>query len=133
MKKSVVIVGAILILISISVGAMGAHALKEILSETNLTSLETAVRYQMFMGISILSLGMNYHKFRKRNFTYFYTFILLGSLLFSFSIYGLIWADYSSLFSLKKVFGPLTPLGGTLMIIGWSIFIFQFTQKEVEK
>jgi len=132
MKKSVVIIGAILILISIAVGAMGAHALKEILSVKSLNSIETAVRYQMYMGIAILSLGMNYHKFRKRSFNYFYLFILIGSILFSFSIYGLIWADYSSLFSLKKVIGPITPLGGTLMIIGWSIFIVQLLQKKDE-
>jgi len=130
MKKSVVIVGAVLIVISIAVGAMGAHALKEILSDSSLKSLETAVRYQMYMGIAILSLGLNYHKFRKRSFNYFYLFILLGSILFSFSIYGLIWADHSSFFSLKKVFGPLTPLGGTLMIIGWSIFIVQFSRQK---
>ncbi len=130
MKKSVVIIGALLIVISIAVGAMGAHALKEILSVNSLSSLETAVRYQMYMGIAILSLGMNYHKFKKRSFNYFYLFILIGSILFSFSIYGLIWADYSSLFSLKKVVGPITPLGGTLMIIGWSIFIVQFLQKK---
>lgn len=132
MKKSVVIIGAALIVISIAIGAMGAHALKEILNDKSLSSLETAVRYQMYMGIAILSLGMNYHKFRKRSFNYFYLFILSGTILFSFSIYGLIWADHSALFSLKKVVGPITPLGGTLMIIGWSIFIVELLQKKDE-
>jgi uncharacterized membrane protein YgdD (TMEM256/DUF423 family) len=111
---------------------MGAHALKEILSIDSLQSFETGVRYQMYMGILILMLGFNYHRFRKRSFKLFYTLILSGSLLFSFSIYALVWADYSLVFSLKKIFGPLTPLGGALMIVGWLVFIFQFFSPKEE-
>ena len=132
MKKGVVISGALLILIAIILGAFGAHALKEILSEKSLHTFETGIRYQMYMGIAILSLGFNYHRFRKRKFKLFYSFILLGTLLFSLSIYGLVWADYAMLLTLRKVLGPITPLGGTLMIIGWSMFIFQFIRAEEE-
>lgn len=130
MKKGVVITGAILILFSIILGAFGAHALKEILSIKSLQSFETGVRYQMYMGISILSLGFNYHRFRKRSFKLFFTLILSGTLLFSLSIYALAWADYNMLFSFKRILGPITPLGGTLMIVGWSILIFQFLRPK---
>lgn len=130
MKKGVVITGAILILFSIILGAFGAHALKEILSIKSLQSFETGVRYQMYMGISILSLGFNYHRFRKRSFKLFFILILSGTLLFSLSIYALAWADYNMLFSFKRILGPITPLGGTLMIVGWSILIFQFLRPK---
>lgn len=132
MKKGVVITGALLILFAILLGAFGAHALKEILNEKSLQSFETGVRYQMYMGIAILTLGFNYHRFRKRKFKLFYFFILLGTLLFSFSIYGLVWADYAMLLTLRKVLGPITPLGGTLLIVGWSMFIFQFVRSDEE-
>lgn len=130
MKKGVVISGALLILVAIILGAFGAHALKEILSVKSLQSFETGVRYQMYMGIAILSLGFNYHRFRKVKFKIFYSFILIGALLFSLSIYGLVWADYSMQISLRKVLGSITPLGGTLMIVGWFMFIFQFIGSE---
>ncbi len=130
MKKGVVISGALLILFAIILGAFGAHALKEVLSESSLSSFETGVRYQMYSGITILILGLNYHKFRKKKFKIFYWFILLGSLLFSISIYSLVAADYYMLFSFRKLLGPITPLGGTLMIIGWIIFIFQFINSD---
>ena len=132
MKKGVVITGALFIMFAIILGAFGAHALKEILSDANLKSLETGIRYQMYMGLSILTLGLNYHKFRKKHFKVFYAFMLSGTLLFSFSIYGLVWADTAMLFSLKKVFGPITPLGGTLLIVGWTIFIIQFLSPDKE-
>jgi len=131
MKKSVVIAGGILILVAVILGAMGAHALKEVLTDKNMASFETGVRYQMYMGLAILALGLNYSKFRKRSFKLFIGFILTGVLLFSLSIYGLVWADTVGA-SLKMVFGPITPLGGVLMIIGWLLFIIQFLTHEEE-
>jgi len=126
MKKEVVIIGAFLILISIILGAFGAHALKEILSAESLSSFHTGTQYQMYMGIAILLLGFNYHKFRKKYFKIFFWLIFIGSILFSFSIYGLSWANYTMNVSLRSVLGPITPLGGTLMIVGWIVFIVQF-------
>jgi uncharacterized membrane protein YgdD (TMEM256/DUF423 family) len=131
MKKSVVIAGGVLILFAVILGAMGAHALKDILTDKNMLSFETGVRYQMYMGLAILTLGLNYSKFRKKSFKLFLGFILTGSLLFSLSIYGLVWADTVGA-SLKKVFGPITPLGGVLMIIGWILFIVQFFVNKEE-
>jgi uncharacterized membrane protein YgdD (TMEM256/DUF423 family) len=134
MKKAVVISGALLILFAIILGAFGAHALKEVLSENSLQSFETGVRYQMYMGLAILLLGFNYYRFRKKQFRLFFGFILSGTLLFSLSIYALVWSEYAMLFSLRKMLGPITPLGGTLMIIGWTMLIVQFiSQKEIEK
>ena len=44
-----------------------------------------------------------------------------GSILFSFSIFFL---SFQSLIKLNlKWLGPVTPIGGTLLIIGWIIFI----------
>jgi uncharacterized membrane protein YgdD (TMEM256/DUF423 family) len=133
MKKGVVISGALLILIAIILGAFGAHALKEILSVKSLQSFETGVRYQMYMGLAILILGFNYYRFRKKQFKLFFGFILSGTLLFSLSIYGLVWAEHAMAIELRKILGPITPLGGTLMIVGWTILLVQFiSQKESE-
>jgi len=128
MKKSIVITGGVFILFAVILGAMGAHALKEVLTDKNLATFDTGVKYQMYMGIAILALGLNYSKFRKKSFKLFIGFIISGSLLFSLSIYGLVWADSVGA-SVKSILGPITPLGGTLMIIGWVLFIVQFTQK----
>lgn len=133
MKKGVVLTGGLLILFAIILGAFAAHALKEILSIKSLQSFETGVRYQMYMGLAILALGFNYHRFRKKTFKLFFSFILIGTLLFSLSIYGLVWADHAMVYSLRKILGPITPLGGTLMIIGWAMFIIQFVSQKEDK
>ena len=128
MKKSIVITGGVFVLLAIILGAMGAHALKEVLTDASLASFETGVKYQMYMGLAILALGLNYSKFRKNSFRLYISFIITGSLLFSFSIYGLIWADTVGA-AIKSYLGPITPLGGLLMIIGWLLFLIQFTRK----
>lgn len=50
--------------------------------------------------------------------------IIIGTLLFSFSIYGLC---LSSAFGKKwKWLGPITPLGGLLLTLGWTLLAFTF-------
>lgn len=125
MKKSVVIVAGVLIMLAIVLGAMGAHVLKEVLSSNGFESYKTATQYQMYMGLALLILGLNYARFRKQRFKWFFGLILTGTLLFCLSIYGLVFLE-SSGSGLRRILGPITPLGGTLMIIGWLVFIFQF-------
>jgi uncharacterized membrane protein YgdD (TMEM256/DUF423 family) len=47
---------------------------------------------------------------------------LIGILLFSLSIYGLVLTPLLGV-NLKMVFGPLTPIGGLLMILGWLVLL----------
>ena len=99
-------------------GAFGAHALKKILSEEQLKSFETGVKYQMYHAIVLLVIGFNFNLETASEKYMVYSF-MLGVLLFSFSIYGLV---ISSAKNKKLTFlGPVTPLGGLLLIIGWSL------------
>lgn len=99
-------------------GAFGAHALKKILSEEQLKSFETGVKYQMYHAIVLLVIGFNF-KLETASEKYMVYSFMAGILLFSFSIYGLV---ISSAKNKKLTFlGPITPLGGLLLIIGWSL------------
>jgi len=127
MNKKTVVAGAVLIVIAIILGAFGAHALKERLDANQLTSFETGVRYQMYLGFSLVILGLNVSKFQF-GFKWVSGLLLTGIILFSGSIYGL---SLQSLFGVKMSFlGPITPLGGLLMIIGWFIFIVQLIRQK---
>ncbi|MFZ3274810.1 MAG: DUF423 domain-containing protein [Lutibacter sp.] len=98
--------------------AFGAHALKKILSEEQLKSFETGVKYQMYHAIVLLIVGFNFNLETASEKYMAYSF-MAGILLFSFSIYGLV---ISSAKNRKLTFlGPITPLGGLLLIIGWSL------------
>ena len=102
-------------------GAFGAHALKKILSDEQLKSFETGVKYQMYHAIVLLVLGFNFNLETASEKYMVYSF-MLGVLLFSFSIYGLV---ISSAKNKKLTFlGPITPLGGLFLIIGWGLLFY---------
>ena len=97
-------------------GAFGAHALKKILNDEQLKSFETGVKYQMYHALVLLIIGFNF-KLETTSEKYMVYSFIIGILLFSFSIYGLV---ISSAKNKKLTFlGPITPLGGLFLIIGW--------------
>jgi uncharacterized membrane protein YgdD (TMEM256/DUF423 family) len=102
-------------------GAFGAHALKKILSDDQLKSFETGVKYQMYHAIVLLIIGFNFNLETASEKYMVYSF-MAGVILFSFSIYGLV---ISSAKNKKLTFlGPITPLGGLLLILGWGLLFF---------
>jgi uncharacterized membrane protein YgdD (TMEM256/DUF423 family) len=102
-------------------GAFGAHALKKILSDEQLKSFETGVKYQMYHAIVLLIVGFNFNLETTSEKYMVYSF-MAGVILFSFSIYGLV---ISSAKNKKLTFlGPITPLGGLFLIIGWGLLFF---------
>jgi uncharacterized membrane protein YgdD (TMEM256/DUF423 family) len=120
MEKRYVIFGSILFCISIIFGAFGAHALKEIIPTDKLNSFEVGVRYQMFQALAILLFSINSKSFHF-NINRILFLMAIGTILFSFSIYLL---ALSSLFPFSfKFLGPITPIGGLILIISWGIFI----------
>ncbi len=127
MNKRIVISGIVLIVTAIILGAFGAHALKDILSTKSLNSFEVGVRYQMYHGIAFLILGLNAKSFNFDLRTVF-RLILAGVVLFSGSIYGL--AMQEPLHVSMKFFGPITPIGGVLMIAGWLFLLFRIIKQK---
>ena len=126
MEKRFVIIGSGLFCLAILFGAFGAHALKNILIEEKLDSFEVGVRYQMFQALSIMLIGLNKKLFGFSLKTVLFL-MTLGTILFSFSIYIL---AISSLFHVSlKFIGPITPIGGIILLISWSIFILKTIKK----
>lgn len=117
-----------MIAIAIVLGAFGAHSLKEMVSVEKLASFETGVKYQMYHGLGILILGINADKF-SFSLKPIYLLLLIGTLLFSVSIYFL---TIQELFGASlKFLGPITPLGGSLLIVGWMIFLVKILRSKV--
>ena len=102
-------------------GAFGAHTLKKILSTEQLKSFETGVKYQLYHAIVLLIIGFNFNLKVDSEKYMVYSFIL-GIILFSFSIYGLVISSAKN--KKLKFLGPITPIGGLLLIIGWSLLFY---------
>lgn len=120
MNQVALLFGSLLGLLAVVFGAFGAHALKKILNEDQLKSFETGVKYQMYHAIVLLVVGFNLELTATSEKYMVYAF-LVGILLFSFSIYGLVLSDAKG----KKLrfLGPITPLGGLLLVAGWCLLL----------
>ena len=128
MKTITLIFGAVYGLLSVILGAFGAHALKKILSVERLESFETGVRYQMYAAFFLLIVGYIL-KFDTSSQKWISIFMIAGTILFSFSIYFLSLQDY--LGANLKFLGPITPLGGLLMILSWAMLILYFAKNKI--
>ena len=113
--------------VSVILGAFGAHLLKDLLSETELSSFKTGIRYQMFHGLAILILSLNSNKFTSKLKTSL-LLMSIGTVLFSFSIYFLSTDDLLS-FSMKFL-GPITPIGGTILITSWIYLLLNIKNND---
>lgn len=112
--------GAVFGALGIIFGAFGAHALKKIFSEDQLKNFETGVKYQMYHALLLVIIGFNIKYISSYQNLLFYS-LTLGIVLFSFSIYGL--CISSALNKKLKILGPITPIGGLLLLLGWVVLI----------
>jgi len=122
MRKDILIKGGILGVIAVLGGAFGAHALKEILTPEHLASFQTGVRYQLIHAVVLLFLFLLTLKFDNKQFKIAANLIFWGVILFSGSIYILTLKNIIGLEALKFA-GPITPIGGLLIISGWIMLI----------
>lgn len=104
-------------------GAFGAHALKKVLTEELLRSFETGVKYQMYHALALLLLGTTMEPDSSLANLAGWCF-LIGTFLFSFSIYGLCLSDAKG--AKWRFLGPVTPLGGLLLVLGWGFLLGSF-------
>jgi uncharacterized membrane protein YgdD (TMEM256/DUF423 family) len=125
-------VAAVLGATGVGLGALGAHGLKHKLSAAQLENWKTAVFYQLFHAVAILSTaalcgasttnryGGNNNKQLQANDATINNYkraggsMAIGSIMFSGSIYMLCLNAGP-----KTLWGPMTPIGGIFMISGW--------------
>ncbi len=122
MNKTIFITGIGFGALAVILGAFGAHGLENLLDTEAIQTYETGVRYQMYHALLLLILANTNFVDQKGKKDIFYL-IVLGIVLFSFSIYLLATNDLTS-FDFKKI-GLLTPLGGALLILGWIVLGFR--------
>lgn len=112
MDRHWIAIGALICALGVVAGAFGAHALRAALESTgDLENWRTAVRYQVWHGLALVALapavtGLGLGRSVLAAF-------VAGVALFSGSIFGL------SLGGPASVLGPITPLGGLLLIGAW--------------
>ena len=111
----ILIIGALLGFFSVAFGAYSEHGLRPKVSDEEFRMLMTAIRYNQVHALIISVLGLitlpssflNNHLFRRSGFLF-----ILGTILFSFSIYSSVGLQIPSL-------QYLTPVGGITLMVSW--------------
>jgi uncharacterized membrane protein YgdD (TMEM256/DUF423 family) len=109
--------GAISGFFGVALGAFGAHALRETLSEKAMSAYQTAVHYQFIHALALVGLGLWCAQFPSQNAQWAGLGFSIGIVLFSGSLYAL------ALTGIREL-GMITPLGGVAFMVGWITFAF---------
>lgn len=128
MERKIIATAAFLGLTAIILGAFGAHALKNYLTPEQLISFETGVKYQMYHALFLLFLGLSTVFLTDKTKKLMYWLVVLGVAFFSGSIYLLTTKNVTGIDF--KFLGPITPIGGTLLITAWGILLVKVLNKK---
>lgn len=103
--------------LGVGAGAFGAHGLSSYLAQHDLVNtFETAVRYQVYHALALFVAAWAAEKWPGFLPTWAGYLFLTGIILFSGSLYLLV-------FTRVRWLGAITPLGGLAFLTGWA-FIF---------
>lgn len=110
-------VAAALMFVAVAAGAFGAHVLRAKISPASLEIYKTAVLYQMVHAMGLFAVAWLSTVLPDPKVSRSGLFLFIGICLFSGSLYGLALTE-------AKWLGPLTPLGGLLLLAGWGLLAF---------
>jgi uncharacterized membrane protein YgdD (TMEM256/DUF423 family) len=117
MNRSVTLCGALAALLAVAAGAFGAHGLRAQLDPAALAVWGTAANYQMYHALALFALGCaRPGEPARRWYRAAALCFMVGIVLFSGSLYALALSGMRGL-------GMITPLGGTLFLLGWACII----------
>ena len=106
-------IASFMMALGIALGAFGAHALKSILDEYFLKIYNTGIQYHFYntLGLFVATFIYALKPDSKKIFISLWL-IIIGTIIFSFSLYFLAILN-------MPILGAITPIGGTLLIIAW--------------
>lgn len=126
--RSVLLAAGLLGVTGVALGALGAHALKAQLLERGMSAAwETAARYHIVHAVALVGFAgwLRSQPAAKPRQIERWTSLcwIVGTCLFSGSIYLLAVGG-------PRWLGPITPLGGIALMIGWSLLIVRAVKRE---
>ncbi len=113
-QQRLLIIGGIIGLLGVAIGAFGSHGLSTLLEENGRTgTFDTAVQYHLIHAVALVLVAvlqgksLSHPAFNRAGY-----FFLAGVIFFSGSLYIL------AVFNLGFM-GAIAPIGGTAFILGW--------------
>ena len=108
--------GGLIGFIAIAFGAYAEHGLRDIVTNEHFRFLMTAIRYNQVHAVVIVALGLtmmaNRELSRQKLLNWTSYLFIMGTGIFSFSIYISVWLELPKLVN-------VTPVGGVLLMVAW--------------
>ncbi len=107
-------------LLAVLLGAFGAHALGDHLTQADLAIYQTANHYHFYHALGLLILGTLWRDSVSPSLWRWAGWLMVvGTVIFSGSLYLLVLTGVG-------VWGAVTPVGGTALLGAWLLFILAF-------
>lgn len=113
-ERRILLAGAFLAASGVALGAFGTHGLKASLGPAELGWWQTAVQYQLWHAVALVAIAALSLPGRGLPAA----LLAAGTILFSGTLYVM------ALTGLRWI-GAVTPVGGTLLILGWLLLAWR--------
>ena len=111
------VIGSLLGLISILLGAFGSHLFKNKIAQDYFQYYELGTDYLMYYTVVIILVQLIINSYKVSSLHYVGILFLLGVTIFSSSLIAIAFTE-------NKMFGAITPIGGTLLACGWILILY---------
>jgi len=130
MHKGFLIIAAVLGALAVTLGAFGAHKLKELVPPETVGTFQTGVTYQFYHTFALLAVGILFAQFPAgaNLLEWAGRCFLIGVILFSGSLYVLTAIKATETVGMSKI-GIVTPIGGLFFIAGWICLLLALLKK----
>jgi len=125
-SNTLLCIAIIMLLLAIALGAFGAHAWQKILDSHNTSAIfSTASQYHFYIALCLLALAIYAHQPNAKPLKSTPLLLIAGTVFFSGSLYIL------ALTGIRWL-GAITPIGGSLLLIGLGLFAFRLITYKKE-
>lgn len=114
MERWFAVIGAVLGLTGVALGAFGAHLLEGRIDERSQEVYEIGVRYQMYHALALFAVAWVISRWPDGGAVGAGWAMVVGTVIFSGSLYALAGTGY-------RWFGAITPIGGIALLVGWAL------------
>ncbi len=122
-SKKFLAISSLMMALAIALGAFGAHGLKTIVTDSMLVVYKTGVDYHFYNTLGLFAVSfMITLKPKSKKLIISAWMIILGMIIFSFSLYLLVILNL-------PILGAITPIGGTFLIIAWILVAYSLIKE----
>lgn len=110
-------IASIMMALGICIGAFGAHGLAPYLDQYGVSIYTKGTAYWFYNSLGLFAIAFIIYIFpHSSKIQKGFWFVLIGTLIFSISLFALALSGI-------KILGAITPIGGSAMVIGWILVI----------